>query len=182
MQQSNLGHAASLLVMERVATPIRAVDSMSIHPLSYYSFTLFRQDSGGYFRVQSQEEEREQQKANSPSFPVASLKSSASFFVGREQELARLHELFARAQRGERQTLFVFGEPGIGKTALVDCFLDQVRTNGSVRIGRGQCIEHYGPGEAYLPILEALGQLCHELGGEQVMAVLRRHAPSWMAL
>src|SRR5438093_984182 len=54
MQQSNPGHAASSLVMERVATPIRTVGRMSLNPLSYGSFNLFRQDSWGYFRVWSQ--------------------------------------------------------------------------------------------------------------------------------
>ncbi len=101
-------------------------------------------------------------------------------FVGRAQELARLHAAFARAQRGERQIIFVSGEAGIGKTTLVDCFLDRVRASGHVWIGRGQCIEQQGPGEAYLPVLEALGQLCREPDGEQVIAVLRRYAPMWL--
>jgi hypothetical protein len=47
MQQSNSGHAASSLAMERVATPIRAVGSMSINPLPYCLSNLFRQDSWG---------------------------------------------------------------------------------------------------------------------------------------
>jgi len=103
-----------------------------------------------------------------------------TLFVGRAQELARLHAAFARAQRGERQLTFVSGEAGIGKTTLVDCFLAQARASGHVWIGRGQCIEQQGPGEAYLPVLEALGQLCRERHGEQVIAVLRRYAPMWL--
>ena len=47
-------------------------------------------------------------------------------------------------------------------------------------IGRGQCVEHYGAGEAYLPVLEALGQLCRQPGGEQVVALLSRYAPTWL--
>ena len=102
-------------------------------------------------------------------------------FVGRRQELARLHEVFERVRHGERQIMFLLGESGIGKTTLVDRFLDQVRTSEPVRIGQGQCVEQYGSGEAYLPLLEALGQLCREPGGEQVLAVLHRHAPTWLA-
>jgi DNA-binding winged helix-turn-helix (wHTH) protein/tetratricopeptide (TPR) repeat protein len=101
-------------------------------------------------------------------------------FVGREQELARLRAVFEQAQQGERQVVFLPGEAGIGKTALVDRFVAQVRESGPVRIGRGQCLELHGPGEAYLPILEALGQLCREAGGEQVLAILRRYAPRWL--
>ena len=101
-------------------------------------------------------------------------------FVGREQELARLHTAFARAQQGERQAVFLAGEPGIGKTTLVDRFLAQVQASGPVWIGRGQCPELHGPGEAYLPLLEALGQLCQEARGAHVLAILRRYAPRWL--
>jgi tetratricopeptide (TPR) repeat protein len=102
-------------------------------------------------------------------------------FVGRTQEMARLQELFERAQQGSCQILFLFGEPGIGKTTLVDRFLDQVRDVRHVLIGRGQSVEHHGSGEAYLPLLEAFRYLCREPGGEQVLSRLRRHAPTWLA-
>ena len=58
-----------------------------------------------------------------------------------------------------RQLVFVTGEAGIGKTTVVDAFLAQVGAAQPVWIGRGQCIEHYGGGEAYLPLLDALGRL-----------------------
>jgi predicted ATPase len=47
-------------------------------------------------------------------------------------------------------------------------------------LGRGQCIEHYGAGEAYLPILEALGRLCRALDGKRLIALLHQHAPAWL--
>jgi len=49
-----------------------------------------------------------------------------------------------------------------------------------VWIGRGQCIEHYGSGEAYLPVLAALGGLCREPEGERLIEVLSQHAPTWL--
>src|SRR5262249_16870394 len=39
----------------------------------------------------------------------------------------------------------------------------------------------HGPGEAYLPVLEALGGLCREPGGERLVALLARRAPTWLA-
>ena len=127
------------------------------------------------FPVPSSESEGRVQQLTTDNWQLTTL------FVGREQELARMHTAFARAQRGERQIVFVTGEAGIGKTTLVDRFLDQVRTNGHAQIGRGQCIEQHGSGEAYLPVLEALGQLCREPGEEQqTIAVLRRYAPMWL--
>jgi predicted ATPase len=41
-------------------------------------------------------------------------------------------------------------------------------------------IEYAGPGEAYLPLLEALGRCGHAPEGEQLLAALRRAAPTWL--
>ena len=106
--------------------------------------------------------------------------TSRAPLVGRDREIARLHELLARTAAGQRQLVFVTGEPGIGKTALVEAFLSEIAVGGSLRVARGQCIEQYGAGEAYLPILEALGRLARETGGDRVAEVLKQHAPTWL--
>ena len=125
--------------------------------------------------------------------PVPSLKSkvqspqsairnrqSAIGLVGREGELAQLHNWLEKALHGERQVVFVTGEPGIGKTTLVEAFLQQIAADGGVWIGRGQCIEHYGAGEAYLPGLDALGRLGRAPDGHRLLAVLHQYAPTWL--
>jgi hypothetical protein len=43
-----------------------------------------------------------------------------------------------------------------------------------------QCIEHYGAGETYMPVLEALGQLCRGRDGQVFVDVLTRQAPTWL--
>ncbi|MGE0826907.1 MAG: winged helix-turn-helix domain-containing protein [Candidatus Binatia bacterium] len=93
-------------------------------------------------------------------------------FVGRETELAQLHGWLAKARRGERQLVFVTGEPGIGKTTVVEAFLQQISTDSKVRVSRGQCIEQYGASEAYLPVLEALGRLARQAEGSILVSVL----------
>lgn len=100
--------------------------------------------------------------------------------VGREAELAQLHHYLAKALQGERQLVFVTGEAGIGKTSLVRAFLRQVAATDTVAIGRGQCIEHFGPGEAYLPVLEALGRLCRAPRGAFLLDWMKQHAPTWL--
>jgi predicted ATPase len=105
--------------------------------------------------------------------PVAPL-------VGRDTELAALHQRLALALQGQRQIVFIAGEPGIGKTALVDAFLRQLQERLDVHTTSGQCVEQYGPGEAYLPLLEATTRLCHAPGGEQRIEMLQRYAPSWL--
>lgn len=101
-----------------------------------------------------------------------------SIFVGRDAELALVHQRYARVLRGERQLLFVSGEAGIGKSALLQRFVAQV--GAAAHIGQGQCVEQHGIGEGYMPVLEALGALCRKPRGAQVVDVLRRAAPSWL--
>src|SRR5262247_3520184 len=47
------------------------------------------------------------------------------------------------------------GEIGLGKPAVVEAVVAQVRVTEEDWVGHGQCMDRYGMGEAYLPILEA---------------------------
>ena len=106
--------------------------------------------------------------------------TSSPLLVGREAILQRLGEAWAQARQGQRQIVWVTGEAGIGKTTVVEVFRAAVAMEPSVWLTAGQCVEHYGTGEAYLPILEALGQLCRGAGGERLVGLLRQHAPTWL--
>ncbi len=112
------------------------------------------------------------QPSASPTQPV--------MLVGREAELRQLHQAMLTGLQGKRQLVFITGEAGIGKTALVDAFVTQVATTDAVWMGHGQCIEQYGAGEAYLPVLEALGRLGRSPEGHRLIEVLRQQAPSWL--
>jgi DNA-binding winged helix-turn-helix (wHTH) protein/predicted ATPase len=100
--------------------------------------------------------------------------------VARDTELAQLHQCWEQARQGRRQIVFIIGEAGIGKTTLVDAFVAQVAATETVWFSRGQCIEQYGSGEAYLPLLEALGQLGRDSDGASVVATLLQQAPGWL--
>jgi DNA-binding winged helix-turn-helix (wHTH) protein/tetratricopeptide (TPR) repeat protein len=103
--------------------------------------------------------------------------------VGRESELAALEGWLQRALGGERQIGFIAGEAGIGKTALVDEFLRRLGANlsSACLVAHGQCLEHHGAREPYLPVLEALERLCAAPEGAEVLPLLRRHAATWLA-
>src|SRR5215510_875321 len=115
------------------------------------------------------------------SVQAQSRKAVADFskaVVGRDEALSRMESWLEKMPGGERQIVFVTGEAGIGKTALVDTFARSIASDRSIRIGRGQCLEQYGTSEAYLPVLEAIGRLCREQ--RRVVDVLRAHAPMWL--
>ncbi len=119
--------------------------------------------------------------ASPTSSPAAGLSVPAPELpplVGREAALQRLGAAWVRAAGGQRQLVFVGGEAGIGKSALVEHIVATLPSG--VAVGVGQCVEHYGAAEPYMPILEALSSLCRSVGGDTLRATLRQVAPTWM--
>src|SRR5262249_4292512 len=77
--------------------------------------------------------------------------------VGRQNELAELRAGFESAAAGRGLFLCLTGEPGIGKTTLVEDFLTELTAAGrTCAVARGRCSERLAGAEAYLPFLEAL--------------------------
>jgi predicted ATPase/DNA-binding winged helix-turn-helix (wHTH) protein len=107
--------------------------------------------------------------------------SRPSPIVGRKREIDALQGWFQRAATGDHQLVFVSGEVGIGKTTVIDLWLARLAAGSEVRVAWGQCVEHYGEGEPYLPLLGALGQFSRQPEGQATQAMLRRYAPLWLA-
>src|SRR5436190_19386815 len=80
--------------------------------------------------------------------------------VGRQKVLAELRAAFDSATAGRGRLFCLSGEPGIGKTIVVETFLRELATS-DVRycLARGRCSERLAGSEAYLPLLEALETL-----------------------
>ena len=142
--------------------------------------TRHRQGYRFLAKVVSSQAEEKPKASVAPGTQFSAVSPPHSLLVGREAEFEQLQGKLEKALHGERQIVFVTGEPGIGKTTLIRAFLRQVATRKVAAIGRGQCVETYGAGEAYLPILEALGRLCQAPEGEPLVEWLRQHAPTWL--
>src|ERR1700732_2092689 len=107
--------------------------------------------------------------------------SAQTNLVARDQTLHTLHDYLRTALKDRRQIILVTGEPGIGKTTLVEEFQRQAtNTHSSIRTARGQCIEGYGGTEPFYPILEALGQLLREPFRDELVRILESQAPTWL--
>jgi DNA-binding SARP family transcriptional activator/predicted ATPase len=99
--------------------------------------------------------------------------------TGRAAELERLRRALARMLEGDRRAVFVTGEPGAGKTTLVGAFVDEV-TAEDILVAQGQCVEHRGAGEPYLPVLDALGRAADGPYGNELVEALAERALSWI--
>jgi DNA-binding SARP family transcriptional activator len=102
-----------------------------------------------------------------PTARVAPLASPT--MVGRTAELARLHNRLAQTTLGAQHTIFIGGEPGIGKTTLArEAARSAVGDETVVLVGR--CDEHVAV--PYRPFIEALTNHVRSIGDEATDALI----------
>ena len=126
----------------------------------------------------SAERHRRQHRAiasSSASTRATPVEPPRALFVGRAKELASLRRTWDSVTSGKRVVFWIAGEPGIGKTTLIDRFVSGL---GDIACARGHCVQHYGSGEPYHPVLEALAELCRV--DTEVPSLLRAVAPTWL--
>jgi DNA-binding winged helix-turn-helix (wHTH) protein/tetratricopeptide (TPR) repeat protein len=114
--------------------------------------------------------------------PTEALRLPATtWLVGREREVGLLIDAFDRARRGIRQLYLISGEAGVGKSAVLAEALARLRERDRVAATWANCVEQYGSGEPYQPLLDALMRMCRGPAGDRTVATLERYAPMWLA-
>ena len=105
---------------------------------------------------------------------------TGEIFVGREAELAWLQERLDAAIKGAGGVVFVTGERGAGKSALVGEMLRRVRDSSvPITLVAGRCLEHQGPRDPLQPFLDALGRLFGTTQGrERAVDLVKTWAPT----
>lgn len=116
--------------------------------------------------------------ASATAVPVTS--AVPPLLVGRETEVHALRQWLVQVLGGQRHVVLVSGEAGMGKTTVVDAFLATTASEPPLWVAWGQCLAQYGTGEAYLPVLDALGRLCRTPGHGRLIALLGQYAPTWL--
>ncbi|MGH9627523.1 MAG: AAA family ATPase [Bryobacteraceae bacterium] len=100
--------------------------------------------------------------------------------VGREQALAEMFSGWETVSSGQGLMLCIAGEPGIGKTTLVEQFMrEQRRRSVYCAAAMGRCSERLAETEAYLPVLEALESLLSGDCGRELGELMKLVAPTW---
>jgi predicted ATPase len=116
----------------------------------------------------------------SPRSVERSMSGVPDVFIDRRHELGVLTESLRAAAEFQCRLVLVEGERRMGKTSLCDAFLDVVRRQPNTRFAYGQCIEHLGISEPYLPLFEALSHLSRQFSVE-LQTTLATQAPDWLA-
>src|SRR5206468_11540843 len=109
--------------------------------------------------------------AEVPAPPVAAV---AAPFVGRETHLAALRDAFQMLKSGRALTVAVHGGSGMGKSALVRRFLDELKSgDGEVVVLAGRCYERESvPYKALDALVDALSRYLRRLPSAQAEAFL----------
>ncbi len=87
-------------------------------------------------------------------------------FIGRKSEIDLLKDRLHRAEEGEGQIVTVTGEPGIGKTRLLQEFRRELGES-EVPYWEGRCLS-YGRTTSYLPLVDLVCERCGVGPGDPV--------------
>ncbi len=108
-----------------------------------------------------------------PAVPLPSLQTGTGrIFVGRDELMEWLQQLWTEASAGLRRLVLIGGEPGVGKTRLTAEMAGQAHAKGAVVLA-GRCDEDLGV--PYQPFVEALRHLIVHTPTADLAALLGRY-------
>jgi serine/threonine protein kinase len=100
---------------------------------------------------------------------------AAPELVGREAELLALREAYRASLAGTPTVLFVSGESGMGKSALVDAFLRELRAEGRALVLEGRCYERENvPYRGFDALVDELSRYLRKLPRDEALQLLPR--------
>jgi predicted ATPase/predicted Ser/Thr protein kinase len=110
--------------------------------------------------------------------PGAESPGTRPVFVAREQELSQLGEWLDASLTGKGQVVFITGEAGGGKTALLQEFSRRaMEAHPDLIVASGKCNAHTGIGDPYFPFIEIMGLLSGDVEAKWAAgAISREHA------
>jgi predicted ATPase len=117
------------------------------------------------------QEIRERLGVEEREFRGGTATESTQTFIGRDTELRELEDAFVDVLAGKRRTVVVEGEPGIGKSALVQKFLASLRDRTVILSGRSYEQESV-PFKGLDAIVDALSQFLLELPEDRTRALI----------
>jgi DNA-binding SARP family transcriptional activator/predicted ATPase len=157
---------AALAQFEACKTALR--EELAVDP-SQATVTLYEQIRDGAIPTTIPAAIADTHSLGRPRFQVGGRSEDVgdTAFVARDEELAALDAHHRRALEGHGHVVFVTGEAGEGKTALVRAFADRAQaTWPSLVVASGNCNAYTGIGDPYLPFREILEMLTADVEAE----------------
>lgn len=112
--------------------------------------------------------------ASTPAAPSEHALPARHEFVGRQKELKELSDAFARVGDGQSAVVLIEGESGVGKSALVHRFLDELSSEGQLVLS-GRCYEQESvPFKAFDALIDSLTRHLASLSPPEAAALLPR--------
>jgi hypothetical protein len=113
-----------------------------------------------------------------PRRPATRTGSMGRRFVGRRHQLEALAEIMTQTRTGVPRTVWIRGESGVGKSALLRRFADEARSRYTDAVVlQTRCHEHeLLPFKAVDGIVDALSAFLRSLRPEHAASLLPRHA------
>ncbi|HEY2382748.1 MAG TPA: AAA family ATPase [Terriglobia bacterium] len=97
--------------------------------------------------------------------------------VGRDEEKKQLRSAYDLARDGHGGVVAVSGDVGLGKTALVDVFLqDLIKDGETFHLARSRCSESLIEVEPFMPWIEALSAIAKT---PSIAGIMQNTAPTW---
>lgn len=94
-------------------------------------------------------------------------------FIGRGEQLLALEDAYRATTRGEAVSVFVHGRSGMGKSALVNMFLESLRHREQAVVLTGRCYERESvPYKAFDSLIDSLTQHLGSLPAEESRGLL----------
>ena len=103
------------------------------------------------------------------------LAAQRRLFVGRESQLAALNAAFADMCQGQTVTVFVHGRSGVGKSSLIQRFLEGLFERGEAVILAGRCYEQESVAyKAVDTLIDSLSRYLRRLSRREADALMPR--------
>jgi len=118
-----------------------------------------------------------------PAVSIAVKPPASDLVLGREAELARLHQALA-ASRRESQIVVIVGSSGIGKSSLLARFADEARAAdpGTIVLTARCHQQEFVPFKAFDAIVDGLSSVLRRMPVREAAALLPRHPGALVAV
>ncbi|HEY3104406.1 MAG TPA: protein kinase [Pyrinomonadaceae bacterium] len=112
--------------------------------------------------------------------PGIAKRTRETAFIGREGQLAELHDAFRATLEGKGVSVYVRGVSGMGKSTLVQTFLDEIRQGShEAFILQGRCYERESvPYKALDGVVDSLTRRLASMPRDRVQPLIPRDAPA----